>query len=67
MRDRRLQRIEAIIEWKQRMASEGDDRGFLPARQYRGADDLRPHRRVMHEGSLAPLGHCLLVEPVLGR
>lgn len=67
MRDRRLQGIEAIVEGQQRMASEGDDCGLLLGRQDRGAHHLRPHRRIVHEATLAPLGHRLLVEPMLRR
>ena len=67
VRDRGLQRIKAVIERQQRMAPEGNNCGLLFGCQHRGADDLGTHRRIVHEGSLAPLGNRLLVEPVLGR
>jgi len=67
MRDRCLQGVEAVVERQQGVPAEGDHHRFLFGRQYRRVRRLRTHRRIVHEGPLAPLGHRLVVEPVLRR
>ena len=67
MRDGGLQGIQAVVERQQGVLAEGNDGRFLLGRQHRGANDLGSHRRIVHEGPLAPLGDRLLVEPVLCR
>jgi hypothetical protein len=62
VRERRLQRIQAVIQRQQRMlATRDDQRGFLQC-QDGGAQLLRPHRRIVHVRPLFPLGHSLWIE-----
>ena len=56
MRDRRLQGVEAIVERKQRVLTEGDDNRFLFNREHRGRRRLRSRRRVSGSRSALPLG-----------
>ena len=65
VRDRRLQGIEAVIERQQCVLAEGDDHRLFLGRQNRRARGLRTHRRIVNEGSLAPLGDGLLIKAVL--
>lgn len=64
MRDRRLKRVEAIIERQQRMTTEGDDDRLVFQRQHPGMRLLRPPRQISDRGPLLPLRHGLLVDPV---
>ena len=64
MRDRRLERVEAVVERQQCMAAEGDhQRLFLLAENGRAAL-LWPHRRIIDGLPLAPLRHRLRIDPV---
>ena len=65
MRDRRLQGVEAIVERKQRVLTEGDDNRFLFNREHRGRRRLRSHSRVSGSRSALPLGDRLRVDPVV--
>lgn len=58
--------VEAVVQWQQRVAAESDDHRLLLGAEHRGARRLRPHRSVVHEGPLAPLGDRLVVQPVPG-
>lgn len=68
VRDRRLQRIEAVIKRQQRVAPESNDNGFLLDGEDRRSRLLRAGRKVRDRRSLAPLGNGLLIEAVaLGK
>ena len=67
VRDGRLQGIEAVVERQQRMLAEGDDDRLFLGRQDCRARRFRPHRGIVDEGPLAPLGNCLVVQPILCR
>src|SRR5271170_6043234 len=67
MRDRRLQRIEAIIERQQGVPAEGDDNRLFPNRQHRGGGLSRTSRQISDSAALLPLGHGLRVDPVAPR
>ena len=61
VRNGRLQVIEAVVERQQGMLAEGDDDSLFLGRQ---------HCRVpwgRKEGPFAPLGDCLVVQPILCR
>ncbi len=68
MRNGRLKRIEAIIEWQQRMLAERDDHSLLLKRQ-----DCRPRlfgagRQIGNGCPLPPHRNRLLIDPiVLGK
>jgi hypothetical protein len=64
MRDRRLERVEAVIERQQRMAAERDDQRLFLLAENRRAPFLRVHRRIVDALALAPLRHRLRVDPV---
>ena len=56
MRDRRLKRVETIVQWQKGMTPEcDDDRLFLLA-ENGGAWLLRPGPQILHGLPLAPLG-----------
>jgi len=55
VRDRGLQRIEAVVEREQAMAAEGDDHRLLLEGQHRGMRLGRTHRPVGHRLAPAPL------------
>ena len=65
MRDRRLQRIEAIVERQQCVTPECDDRCLLGLGQGRGVRGLRPGLQILDRRPLAPLGNRLGVDPEL--
>src|SRR4029077_7554703 len=65
-RNGRLERIQAVVQSQQRVFAKGDSQGLLLGRQHRRAWRSRPHRRIVHECSLAPLGHGLVIQAVLG-
>lgn len=69
MRDRRLQRVEAIVQRQQRVLVEGDDnRLLLLKRQHRRARLSWFARQVGCRSALPPLGDGLRVDPVaIGR
>ena len=46
VRDRRLKRVEAVVERQQRVPAEGDDDCLLLGREHGRAGLLRPHARV---------------------
>jgi hypothetical protein len=56
VRNRGLQRVEAIVERQQRVPSEGDDDRFLLDRQDRRFDVLRAGWEVAEGGTLLPFG-----------
>jgi hypothetical protein len=63
-RNRRLERVEAVVERQQRMPSEGDDhRLFLDSRDRRFRF-LRTGREIAGRRVLLPLGDCFLIDPV---
>ena len=62
--NRRLQRVEAIIEGQERASTELDDQRFLVGRQHRRVRHLRPHRTVLEACAPPPLGHRLGIDPV---
>src|SRR5665213_226059 len=64
MRDGRLQGVEAVIERQQRVAPEGDDRGFLFHRQDGRMRFLRPGPAIGDALPVLPLGDGLLVDAV---
>ena len=64
MRDRCLERIEAVVERQQRVLAESDDDGFFLDRQHRGLRVLRAGRQISGGGSPLPFGDRLLVDPV---
>ncbi len=65
MRDRCLQRVQAIIKGQQRMLAKGHDDGLLLNRQDRRPGRFRPRRLVAHRASFLPFGDSLGVDPVL--
>lgn len=65
MRDRWLQRIEAVIQRHQRVAPERDDRRFLGFGKGRGMRGLRPGLHILDCRPLAPLRDRLRVDPQL--
>ena len=64
MRDRRLQRIEAVIERQQGVPAEGENDRLFPNRQHRGGGLSRAGRQISDRAALLPLGHGLRVDPV---
>lgn len=67
MWDRRLQRVEAIVQRQQCVASERHHHGFLLDRKRRGPRLSRPGPQVGRRWSLLPLGDRLLVDAVALR
>jgi hypothetical protein len=65
MRDGRLDRVEAVIEWQHRMAAESDDQRLFLLAENRRAAFLCSHRRIVQALALAPLRHRLRIDPVL--
>src|SRR3984957_4116831 len=49
------------------MLAEGDDDSLFLGRQDCRARSFRPHGNVVDEGPFAPLGDCLVVQPILCR
>jgi len=63
-----LQCVETIIEWQQGMFTKGNSDGLLVGSQRCRARFLRSHRRIFHEGALAPLLNGLGVDAIpLGK
>ena len=67
VRQRRLERVEAVVQRQQGVLAEGDDDRLFLGRQNGRTHRLGPHGRVMKEGPPAPLGDGLVVEPVSRR
>jgi len=65
IRDRRLQRIEAIVERQECVAPEWDDRCLLGFGQRRGVRGLRAGFQILDRRSLTPLRHLLRVDTKL--
>lgn len=63
MRDRRLQRIEAVIQRQQRVAPECNDRCLFGFGECRRMRDLRPGLHILDCRPLAPLRDRLGVDP----
>lgn len=63
--DRRLQRVEAVVQGEERVAAEGDDSGFLLRGEHGRARSLRSHRCVLDRLAPSPLGDGLPVNPML--
>ena len=66
VRDGGLERIEAIVERQEGVPADGNDDRLFFGCEHGGARRLRPHRRVMHEGSSAPLRDRFGVQSMLG-
>src|SRR6516225_5870310 len=64
MRDRGLQRVEAIIEGQLRILPKCHDKRFLIGRQERRMWVLRAHRTVLNARTLPPFGDGLRIDPV---
>lgn len=64
MRGARLQCIEAIVQRQQGMPAKGDDRRLIFNGQNGGARLPRPCWQIGDRGSLLPLRHRLLTDPV---
>src|SRR5476649_1901433 len=67
MRDRRLQGIEAIVEWQERMAAEGDDDRLLLYREHRGFRLTRAGWQIGDRAALLPFGDGLGVDAIAPR
>lgn len=67
MRDRRLQRIEAVILRQQRIASKGDDDGLFIDREQGRPRLLRPNRQIEDTDSTLQLRDGLLVDSIALR
>ena len=65
MRDRGLQRIEAIVERQQCVAEECDDRRLLGFGKGRGVTGFRPGLQIVNRRPFVPFRHRLLVDPKL--
>ncbi len=63
VRNGRLQRVKAIVQWQQRVAAEGYDHRFILNAQNRGMRFLWAHLHIADPVPLAPLGHRLDVDP----
>ncbi len=64
MRDGRLERIEAVVQWQQGMLPEGDDDRLFRKRQHHGFRVLGAGGHVGHRAALLPLGDGLRVDPI---
>src|SRR5665213_1238026 len=64
MRDRRLQRIEAIVQRQQRMPAKGDDDRLVLDGQDRRSRLPGTRREIGRRDPLLPLGDRLRVDPV---
>ncbi len=65
MWDARLQGVETVIEWRQRVAPESDNHGFLLDAENCRMRFLRTHPHVLNRLTLAPLGDGLDVDAQL--
>src|SRR5690606_27186078 len=65
--DRRLKRIETIIERQQSVLAEGNDDRLFLGRKHGRMRVFRPGRQIRNRGSPLPLGDGLLVDPVALR
>src|ERR1700691_4020856 len=66
MRDRRLQRVQAVVQRKQGVLAEGHRHGLLLGHEHGRARGLGPHRHVMEKAPLPPLGDGLAVQAISG-
>src|SRR5208283_2439496 len=64
MRDRRLERIQAIVQRQKRMPAESDDDGFFLDRQNCRPRLLRPCALIANGRALSPFGDGLLIDAV---
>jgi len=64
VRDRRLKRIEAIVQRQERVPAKGNDDGLFLDRQHRGLCIRRAGRKIADRTAFLPLGHGLLVDAV---
>jgi hypothetical protein len=64
MRNGRLQGIQAVVEWQQRVSTKSHDDGLVLERKHSRLCLFRPRRLVRDRGSLPPLGDRLLVDAV---
>ncbi len=64
MWDRRLQRVETIVEWQQCMLTECDDDRLILDRKHRGLRLFRAAWQIGNSFPLLPLGDGLLIDPV---
>src|SRR6516162_4808743 len=68
MGNRRLKRVEAVVERQKRMPAEGDDHRLFLDSQNRRSGALRARRKIGDGRPLLPLGDRLGVDPVpLGK
>jgi len=65
VRDRRLQRVEAVVERQQRVAPEGDCQRLLFFAENGRTGLLRPHRRIADAIAILPFRDGLGVHAVL--
>lgn len=65
MRDRRLQRVQAVIQREKRVAPERDNHRLLRVGERRGIRGFRPSLQVLHLCPLSPLCNRLGVDPQL--
>src|ERR1039458_2194767 len=63
-RDRRLERIEAIVQRQERVPAKGNDDGLFLDRQHRGFYIRGAGGMIADRTALLPLGHGLLVDAV---
>ena len=63
VRNRGLQRVEAIVQRQQRMPTKGHGNGFLLSAEHRRTR-FRPHARIHYAGAFAPLGYGPRVDAV---
>src|ERR1700730_17505770 len=64
IRDRRLQRVEAIVERQERMPPKGYDDRLVLDRQHRRLCVFGPGRQIGEGLALPPFGDGLLIDPV---
>ena len=65
MGERRLQRVKAVVERQQCVASERHNHRFLRLGQGGGMRGLRPGLQILDRRPLPPLRDCLGVDPQL--
>lgn len=63
----RLERIEAIVKWQQRMAPERNDDRLFINRQNCGSGSPWTGRQIRNRSPLAPFGDRLLIDAVTRR
>src|ERR1019366_5624323 len=64
VRNRRLERIEAIVQRQERVPAKGNDDGLFLDRQHRGLCIRGAGGKITDRTAFLPLGHGLLVDAV---